>query len=190
MRRCRAGAATTLATRGMTSMNTHEADPHRDQRRPSLEGPAVVAYTTEDDLHAEVRHAAEAHAKDHNCVLILYAADAASWLSEPMPNQWASEGEAERFGDRLGPEDLDGLGRSAIADQVREARRNGVRAAAWLPKDKGAAAMAEYAVREGAHIIFVPESLDSLDEARSALEAAGGAVELQVVKAPDSTKAR
>lgn len=168
-------------------MNT-ETDDHREQRRPSLEGPAVVAHTTEKDRHPEVRHAAEVHAKDHDCVLILYAEDVASWLSEPMPNQWASEGEEKRFGDRLSPDDLDALGRSAIADQVREARRDGVRAAAWLPKDKGAAAMAEYAVREKAHIVFVPEALDSIEEVRSILAAA--AIELQVVKGSDSVQTR
>jgi hypothetical protein len=190
VRRSRIGNSAILATGGSTSMNTHESDPHRDQRRPSVEGPAVVAHTTEDDRHPEVRHAAEVHAKDHDCVLIVYAADVASWLSEPMPNQWASDGEDKRFGDRLSPEDLDALGRSAIADQVREARRDGVRAAAWLPKDKGAAAMAEYAVGEAAHIIFVPESLDSIDEFRSSLAVAGGAVDLQVVEAYHSAGAQ
>jgi hypothetical protein len=156
--------------------------------RRGLDGSAVVAYTTEDDQHAEVRRAAAKHATAHGCVLILYAADVASWLSEPMPNQWASEGEAERFGDRLSPEELDALGRSAIAEQVRDADRAGVRAAAWLPKDKGAAALAAYASGQGAHVVFLPASLDWIDELRplfaptgSAGEAARPAIELQAV---------
>lgn len=175
-------------------MKTAEKGPNKG-RRPSLDGPAVVAYTTEDDQHAEVRHAAEVHAKAHRCMLILYAANVASLWSEPMPNQWASEGEAERFGDRLSPEDLEFLGRSAVAGQVREGRRAGVRASAWLPKDKGIEALSEYASAQGAHMVFVPESLDSIDELRPLLASAGGAretaqpaVELQVVRLPDSAK--
>jgi hypothetical protein len=171
-------------------MKTDEGDPHRDQRRPAVDGRAVVAYTTEDDRYPEVRRAAERHAREPDLVVILYAADVASWLSEPMPNQWASDGEAEQFGDRLSTTDLDGLGRSAIADQVREVQHDGVRAAAWLPKDKGLAALGEYVVSEGASIVFVPESLDSIDELRSALAVAGDAVELRVVTALDSPEAR
>ena len=172
-----------------------EKGPDRDHRRASLDGPAVVAYTTEDDQHAEVRHAAEVHARAHGCMVILYAADVASVWSEPMPNQWASEGEADRFGDRLSPDDLEFLGRPAIARQVREGRRAGVRASAWLPKDKGIEALVEYASAQGAHIVFVPESLASIDELRPLLAAPGGegeqarpSVELQVVRQPDLAK--
>jgi hypothetical protein len=169
--------------------------PAAQNRRPDLGGPAVIAHTSEDDQHAEVRHAAEVHAKAHGCELILFAADVASVWSEPMPNQWASEGEAERFGDRLSSNDLESVGRSAIAQQVRKSRRAGVRAAAWLPKDKGIKALAEYALAQGAHIVLVPESLDSIDELGLLLTAADAAretgrpgVELQVVRQPDSAK--
>ncbi|MHB8459374.1 MAG: hypothetical protein ACYDAK_09665 [Candidatus Limnocylindrales bacterium] len=148
----------------------------------------MVAFTTEDDHHAEVRHAAEVHATAHGCSLILYAADVASMWSEPIPNQWASEGEAERFGDRLSPKDLELLGRSAIARQVRESRRVGAKASASLPKDKGIEALAAYAAAQGAHIVFVPESMAAIDELRPLLTRAEGgkdaprvAVELQVV---------
>jgi hypothetical protein len=126
-------------------------------------------------------------------MLILFAADVASSWSEPMPNQWASEGEGDRFGDRLNPEDLEFLGRSAIAAQVRESRRAGVRASAWLPKDKGIEALAEYATVQRAHIVFVPESLDSIDELRPLLASAGSggdttrpAIETHAVGPPDS----
>jgi hypothetical protein len=166
-------------------------DGPEDRRRRSLEGPAVVAHTTEDDRYPEVRHAAEVHAKAHGCLVILYAADVASLWSEPMPNQWDSAGESEQFGDRLSPEDLDFLGRGAIAEQVREARRVGTRGSAWLPKDHGIEALAGYAAAQGAHVVFVPESLESIDALRSLLAApadVGGArrpeVEIQVVSAP------
>ena len=147
-----------------------------------------MAYTTENDGYADVRRAAEVHAKAHGCIVILFAADVASWWSEPMPNQWASEGEGDRFGDRLSPKDLEALGRSAIAKQVRASRRAGAKASAWPPKDKGVGALADYAAAEDAHIVFVPESLDSIDELREHIAAAGDAsdaahpaVELQVV---------
>ena len=147
----------------------------RRHRRRSLTGPAVVAYTTEADEFAEVRRAADDHAIAHGCVVVLYAADVASWWSEPMPNQWGSEGEGDRFGDRLSPSDLDALGRSAVAEQVRDSRRAGAKASAWLPKDKGVGALAGYASAQGAHIVFVPGSLDSIDELRALLAVGGPA---------------
>src|SRR5664280_2916568 len=182
-----------MPPRGRMSVTTSGKGPEPGHPRQSLAGIAVVAHTTEDDQHPEVRHAAEVHAQAHGCMLILFAADVASWWSEPMPNQWASEGEGDRFGDRLNPEDLEFLGRSAIAGQVRESRRAGVRASAWLPKDKGIEALAEYASVQGAHIVFVPESLDSIDELRPLLASAGSAgdtarpaIEIHVVGPPDS----
>jgi hypothetical protein len=144
-------------------VKTEDMGPEKRRRRRNLDGPAVVAHITEDDQHAEVRHAAEVHAKAHGCVLILYAADAASLWADPMPNEWDSDGELERFGDRLSPEDLDFLGRSAIAGQVREGQGSGAKSSAWLPKDKGIEALAVYAAAQRAHLIFVPASLDSID---------------------------
>jgi hypothetical protein len=112
------------------SVKTAEKSPRRGRRCARLAGPAVVAYTTEDDQQPEVRHAAEVHVKAHWCMLILHAADVPSLWSEPMPIEWASEGEAERFGDRLSPQDLEFLGRSAIARQAWKGRRAGVVASA------------------------------------------------------------
>jgi hypothetical protein len=177
---------------GPISVTITGTGPQPSHRRRSLDGPAVVAYTTEDGQHAEVRREAEVHARAHGCMLILFAADVASLWSEPMPNQWGSDREAERFGDRLGPEDLEALGRQAIAGQVREGRRAGVKASAWLPKDTGIKALSEYAFGQGAHVVFVPTSLDSIDELRPLLASAGGAgetarqaIELHVVPLPD-----
>jgi hypothetical protein len=132
-------------------------------------GSTVVAYTTKDDEHAAVRLAAVQHARDHGCTVILYAADAASAFEEPLPNQWASEGEEKRFGDRLTTEDLEFLGRQAIADQVREAQAGGVDAFGWLPKDHGPRALADYARLQGAHRVFVPDELETIDEISSFL---------------------
>ena len=150
---------------------------HDDRSRTGGHEPAVVAYTTGDDGHLAVRLAATEHAREHGCAVILYAADAASVWSEPMPNQWASEGEDKRFGDRLSPEDLDFLGRAAMATQVREARAGGVPAYGWLPKDHGPRALADYAIEQGAHRVFVPEELEAMDELSSTLAGAPGATE-------------
>jgi hypothetical protein len=130
---------------------------------------SVLAYTTRDDEHAAVRLAAVQHARDHGCALILYAADAASAWSEPLPNQWGSEGEDKRFGDRLNPKDLEFLGQQPIADQVREAQAGGVEAFGWLPKDHGPRALAEYARTQGAHRVFLPMELETIDEVSSLL---------------------
>ena len=91
-------------------MTTTGKGPERSHPHQGLAGIAVVAHVTEDDQHPEVRQAAEVHAREHGCMLILFAADVASSWSEPMPNQWASEGEGDRFGDRLSHEDLEFLG--------------------------------------------------------------------------------
>ena len=78
--------------------------------------------------------------------LILYDWDAPSLFGEP-----AADLVVER---RLGPplprpprppEQLDAAGQSAIAEQVRALRRDGVDAFAWLPSDHGPGALAEYA---------------------------------------------
>jgi hypothetical protein len=152
-------------------------------------GSVVVAYVTGDDAHVEVRRAAQEHALTHRCALILYVADAASWWSEPMPNQWGSEGEGDRFGSRLGPEDLEALGRSDVQAQVIEARESHVPAFAWLPKDHGAGALARYAREQGAHLIFVPDELETIDALSSALagattgdELGGPGIEVRAVR--------
>ena len=73
-----------------------------DGRREEIAGPAVVAYTTEDDKYRPVREAAQAHAREHGCVVVLYAADVAGFTSEPMRKATDGEGARDRAADRLG----------------------------------------------------------------------------------------
>lgn len=150
-------------------MPTPRTDPTTEANPSSS---PVIAYTTGDDAHRDVRRATAEHAKGHGCPIILFVADAASIFEEPMPNQWASEGESDRFGSRLGPDDLEVLGRSDVAKQFEDARASGVAAFAWLPKDHGPGALAAYAREQRAHLIFVPEVLEGIDELSSLL---GGA---------------
>jgi hypothetical protein len=129
-----------------------------------LTGPCVLAYATETDHQPEVRRAAAAHAREHGCVLILYAADAASWFSEPTPGAWSADGERDLYGERLRIHDLTTLGRHDIARQVADVHGGSVRAGAWLPKDHGPGALAAYAVGQEAHLVFVPATLETIDE--------------------------
>jgi len=136
-----------------------------DDRTSSHAAPqTIVAYTTDDDRYAAVRLAAIQHARGDGCAVVLFDADAASSISEPMPNQWGSEGEGRGLGDRLNPEELEFLGRGQLATQVREARAGGIEAFGWLPKDQGLGALADYAIKQGAHQVFVPDDLKSIGE--------------------------
>jgi hypothetical protein len=137
----------------------------------------VLAYTTRNDEHAPVRLAAIDHGRHHGCTVILYAADAASTLAEPMPNEWGSEGEGRDLGDRLTPGDLEFLGQAEIAGQVRAAMAAGLSAFGWLPKDHGPDALIEYAVDQGAHRIFVPAELEGMDEASAKFDGDATAAE-------------
>jgi hypothetical protein len=155
----------------------------------------VVAYTTGDDRHRDVRLAAANHALASESALILFVADAASMWSEPMPNQWASDRESDQFGSRLGPDDLERLGRSDVAAQVIDGRASGISTFAWLPKDHGAGALAAYAREQGAHIVFVPDKLEWMDELSSVLagstkdqDAAVPGIELRTVHAERSPR--
>src|ERR1035437_3869516 len=85
-----------VAPGGRISVTTPGKGPERRHPHRSLAGIAVVAHVTEDDQHPEVRYAAEVHAREHGCMLILFAADVASSWSEPMPNQWRG-GRKPRF---------------------------------------------------------------------------------------------
>ncbi len=144
-----------------------------DDRGEDVAGPAVVAYTTEDDRYRPVREAAQAHAREHGCVVVLYAADVAGFMSDPMPNATDADGAGDRFGDRLGLADLEYLGRSTVASQVAQGRDTGARVAAWLPTGHGMGALAEYAHSLGAHVIFLPEQVASDDELSTLSSALG-----------------
>jgi hypothetical protein len=156
-----------VANRSEATLADRPSGPQLDAHAPSQS--VIVAYVTGDDRHADVRRTAEEHARTRGCTLILFVADAASVWSEPMPNQWASEGEADRFGSRLGPDDLELLGRSDVQGQVVDGRQSGVDSYAWLPKDHGPGALVGYAREQGARMIFVPNKLEWIDALSSLL---------------------
>ena len=67
----------------------------------------------------------------------------------------------------------DAAGRSAIADQVRDARSRGIDASAWLPSTHDTDALAQYAIDHGASVLVLPADLDGLDDVRSKAAALG-----------------
>lgn len=121
---------------------------------PSLIVAQVGEEPAEDLVHrAALSLATEAHAR-----LVLYDADAASLLSEPLPSNWAGEGAEEEFGDLLSPDELTVLGRPELRDLVVEARSHGLDAYGWLAGGHGVDSITEYAERIAADLILVPES--------------------------------
>ncbi|MEX0784496.1 MAG: universal stress protein [Dehalococcoidia bacterium] len=121
----------------------------------------IIAYTSEDGRYNAVVEAAEEAARAAAARLILFDADAASRVSEPLPSNWSGEGARDLFDrDALSPDELEAAGRHAIAEQVRHARDQGIQAFGWLPKSKDADAIAAYAEREGADLIVLPSALE------------------------------
>ena len=121
----------------------------------------VIAVTGEDDRFAPIRRAAIERALAEHARLILYDIDAVgSALESPLPTNWSAEGTEDEVGSRLGPEELEAAGREAIARQVEAARGKGVDAWGWLPSDKGRGALVEYAARQPAALLVVPDDPD------------------------------
>ena len=123
---------------------------------------SVVVIAGEDDRYQGALQRATDLAAKRGEPLILYDWDAPSLLSEPMPTWWSGEGWDRQFPQRLDPDQLDELGRSQIADQVRAARDSGVDAFGWLPSDHGPGGLAEYASGQAASIVVVPKDLTEL----------------------------
>jgi hypothetical protein len=148
-------AGNALDTGGVTDRGRDEPSPNENRR------PVVVAVTADDDRYAETRRAAMDIAGRDSAKLLLYDWDAATVLGNPLPSWWSGEGAAEDVPSELDEAALQAAGRSAIADQVAQARAKGIDAAAWLPSKPGGEALAEYAQQHGATTIVLPEDLQA-----------------------------
>jgi hypothetical protein len=126
-----------------------------DRSRPGC----VIAVTSEDERFALARREGLRLARRASRPLILYDWDAASFLAEPLPTWWSSDGWEDRFPDRLDAQQLEAAGRAPIAAQVREAAKSGVDAYGWLPSDHGPGPLAEYARHHRASVIVAPAAL-------------------------------
>ena len=91
--------------------------------------------------------------------LILYDASSATAFTEPIAGPVSAEGVEEQYGDPLSPEELERLGRPAIAKLALRAREEGVDAWAWLPSEHGVEALWDDARRRGADLVVLPAEL-------------------------------
>ena len=98
------------------------------------------------------------------------------------------------FSRRLDETHLRAAGRATIADQVAEARANGVEAFGWLPSDHGPSALATYAKEQGAATIVIPSALKDVAGLEALLDgtsqpadavAAKSRAQVVVVEEPD-----
>ena len=122
----------------------------------------LVAYVSEDAELDHVRDDALEIGR-RGAKVILYDRDSASALSDPMPNQWASQAEGAQFGDPLSDQELVKLGREPFARKVAAAREAGVDAWGWLASDHGTDAVVAYARDHGADLILLPADLEDPD---------------------------
>jgi len=120
----------------------------------------LLAWVGEDEQLAHVERAALELARSNGARVILYDHDSASAFSDPVPNQWGSEGEERLFGDPLSDQELVKLGVEPLARKVSAARREGVDAWAWLATGHGTDEFVDYGRRHGADLLLLPAELD------------------------------
>jgi hypothetical protein len=130
-----------------------------DQRFDDLSPKLLLAYADEEGRFDHVVDAAVDVARRSGGRVVLYDASSASAFTEPIASPVSAEGVDEQFGDPLGPEELERLGRPAIAQRVLRAREQGVDAWGWLPSEHGLEPMWEDARRRGADLLALPAEL-------------------------------
>jgi len=91
--------------------------------------------------------------------LIAYDISSASALTEPVAAPVSAEGVGDQYGALLSPEELDKLGRPAIARRVEDARRQGIDAWGRLASDHGMGALTTFAEAQHADLLLLPEEL-------------------------------
>jgi hypothetical protein len=120
----------------------------------------IVALVDEKGELDHVRRAGEDMAAGSNGTrLILYDGSSASELTEPVAAPVSAEGVADEYGSLLSPEDLDKLGRSNLARQVREARAADIDAWGRLASDHGIEPLMDFARSQSADLVLLPEEL-------------------------------
>jgi hypothetical protein len=119
----------------------------------------IVAVTTDDDRYPRTREVAIDMARDAAARLVLYDWDAATILGDPLPTAWSADGPDHEAPTELDAKALSAAGREAIAEQVAEARRMGIEAAAWLPSEPGPDALGAFAADRDATAVVLPEDL-------------------------------
>ena len=91
--------------------------------------------------------------------LIAYDVSSASVLTEPVAAPVSADGVGDQYGALLSAEQLDTLGRPAIARRVEDARRQGIDAWGRLASDHGMDALMTFAESQKADLVLLPEEL-------------------------------
>jgi hypothetical protein len=139
-------------------------------------GSTIVAVAAEDGRFDHVWRRGVELARERGANLVLFDVDAKpSPLENPLPTEWSAEGEEQQYtrredeGKPLSVADLEAVGRGPIADRVREASAAGVPAFGWLPEE-GAGELSEFAAREHAELVVVPDDPDYRSGIESPIE--------------------
>jgi hypothetical protein len=146
-------------------------------------GPVIVV-TGDDDRYASARREAAVLADAGHQALILYDWDAPTLFGDPLPTWWSGEGSEGMFSRRLDETHLRAAGRATIADQVAEARSQGVETFGWLPSEHGPSALASYANEQGAGTVVVPAALKDVGGLEALLDGTSQPAEAVAAKSP------
>jgi hypothetical protein len=147
-------------------------------------GGTVIVVTGDDDRYADARRRAALLAGAGHQALILYDWDAPTLFGDPLPTWWSGEGSEGLFSRRLDETHLRAAGRATVADQVAEARSQGVEAFGWLPSEHGPSALARYAEEQGASTIVVPAALEDVGGLEALLDGTSQPADTVAAKSP------
>jgi hypothetical protein len=121
----------------------------------------IVACTDASGGYSAVNDVAIAQARETGARVIFYDVSQDGRMTDPRPNFWAGEGEAELYDRPLEPVAIERLGFHELALQVQRARDEGVDAFGWLPNDPGGQGLAAYAQREHADLVLLAAGTES-----------------------------
>jgi hypothetical protein len=117
---------------------------------------SILAVTADDNRYAPCVAEALRLALPDNAHVVLYDIDAASFWSAPLSNI-----SLQRSEKALSPSELRRNGRAVIAEQVEAFREHGLKAWGWLPADKKADSLVDYAREVNAQRIVIPRELET-----------------------------
>ncbi|HEV2891422.1 MAG TPA: hypothetical protein VGX28_13700 [Frankiaceae bacterium] len=113
----------------------------------------VVAFVDSTSSGPVVAAAAE-RAASEDAALVVFVADAARRFSRVRPTWWSASGQEAQFDGPLTPVQLELLGEHDVAVAVLRARESGVDTYGWLPAQRGAGGVADYARGRRADVVF------------------------------------
>lgn len=97
--------------------------------------------------------AATERAASENATLVVFVVDAAGRFSRVRPTWWSSSGQEAQYDGPLTPLQLELLGEHEVAVAVLRAREAGVDTYGWLPAQRGASGVADYARGRRADVV-------------------------------------